>query len=160
MLDTADAGHFEHQHRSLRARRGCRRKARCASATRRETYRGSGSQTQQPRFSNGRSGIRERPQIVKTSAKQPAETISKGRGRSLGSQFCVHARRQWISNDVPANGRSARIYGKDRTHYSEISGGHRYRQFILKICGVRCTQHSISIFSLQKKQVVDDSRIH
>lgn len=88
----------------------------------------AGSQTQQPRFSNRRSGIRERPQIAKTSAKQPAETISKGRGRSLGSQFCVRARRQWISNDVPANGRSARIYGKDRTHYSEISGGHRYRQ--------------------------------
>lgn len=88
----------------------------------------AGLQTQQPRFSNRRSGNRERAQIAKTSAKQPAETISKGRGRSLGSQFCVHARRQWISNDVPANGRSARIYGKDRTHYSEISGGHRYRQ--------------------------------
>lgn len=31
---------------------------------------------------------------------------------------------------------------------------------ILQICGVRCTQHSIGIFSLQKKQVVDDSGIH
>lgn len=84
----------------------------------------AGSQTQQPRFRIDGSRMRERPQIAKTSAKQPAETISKGRGRRLGSQFCVHATRQRISNDVPTNGRSARIYGKDRTHHSEISGAH------------------------------------
>lgn len=29
-----------------------------------------------------------------------------------------------------------------------------------EICGVRCTQHSISIFSLQEKQIVDDSGNH
>ncbi len=127
MLETADAGHFEHQHRSVRARRDCGRSDVPLPHVERLTAV-AGSQTQQPCFSNRRSGIRERPQIAKTSAKQPAETISKGRGRRLGSQFCVHARRQWISNDVPANGRSARIYGKDRTHYSEISGGHRYRE--------------------------------
>lgn len=153
MLDTADAGHFEHQHRSLRARRGCRRKARCALPHVERLTAVAGSQTQQPRFSNRRSGIRERPQIAKTSAKQPAETISKGRGRSLGSQFCVHAKRQWISNDVPANGRSARIYATIEHIIPKLRAVIDTGSSILQICGVRCTQHSISIFSLQKSRL-------
>ncbi|MCK1719276.1 hypothetical protein [Bradyrhizobium sp. 141] len=42
----------------------------------------AGSQTQQPRFRSDGSRMRGRPQIAKTSAKPPAETISKGRAEA------------------------------------------------------------------------------
>lgn len=149
MLDTADVGHFDTNIEAYEREEIAGAKRELPLPHVEALTAVQGPQTQQPRFRTDRSGIRETPQIAKT-VEASCRTISKGRGQSLGSPFCVpqgvQERRMTSPRTVEALASMAKLEHVIRKFRAVVDTGSSIPQ----ICGVRCTQHSISIFSLQK----------